>query len=60
MNTDGTLRRILNWNKMTERERESTKKTIAKRNKMRLDALEEKMKTEALSNVLSESDPSQH
>ena len=39
MNEDGTLSRIMNWSKMTDREREVTQRRIAKRNKDRLEKL---------------------
>lgn len=39
VNEDGTLSRIMNWSKMTDREREVTQRRIAKRNKDRLDRL---------------------
>ena len=39
INTDGTMRRITNWNKMTKREQKVALKRIAKRNKKRLAAL---------------------
>jgi predicted Fe-S protein YdhL (DUF1289 family) len=38
----------MNWNKMTDKEREATKKRIAKRNKERLSTLEEKAKLKAI------------
>ena len=39
VNEDGTLSRIMNWSKMTDREREVTQRRIAKRNKDRLEKL---------------------
>ena len=39
---------------MTEGEREATKKRISKRNKERLDALDEKLKADTLNNIHGE------
>jgi len=39
VNTDGTLSRIANWNKMTEVEQQHTQRVIAARNKQRIAAL---------------------
>ena len=41
VNADGTLARIANWEEMTDKERQLTKKRIAKRNVERLRALSE-------------------
>mmetsp|Transcript_20219 Transcript_20219/g.44990 ORF Transcript_20219/g.44990 Transcript_20219/m.44990 type:complete len:269 (+) Transcript_20219:456-1262(+) len=46
INTDGTTRRIDNWNQMTQQEREVTWKRISKRNAQRRAILEEKMREE--------------
>jgi hypothetical protein len=39
VNTDGTLSRIGNWEKMTEMEKKNTLRILGKRNKQRLEAL---------------------
>ena len=39
VNEDGSLSRIMNWPRMTEREKEVTQRRIAKRNKERLEKL---------------------
>mmetsp|Transcript_25430 Transcript_25430/g.41005 ORF Transcript_25430/g.41005 Transcript_25430/m.41005 type:complete len:104 (-) Transcript_25430:2337-2648(-) len=39
LNSDGTTRRIENWQQLSQREREWTLKKIAQRNKERADAL---------------------
>lgn len=41
VNTDGTLRRIENWSQLTKAEQASTIKMVTRRNKKRLDALNE-------------------
>lgn len=41
INSDGTTRRIKNWDQMTERERLWTLKRISERNKQRVKALEQ-------------------
>ena len=46
INTDGTTRRIDNWDQMTQQEREVTWKRISRRNAQRRAALEEKMRAE--------------
>jgi hypothetical protein len=47
VNEDGTMRRIVNWDLLTEREKQATFKRIAARNKKRVDALKEKMPEQA-------------
>ena len=42
INSDGTTRRIANWDDMTEREQQVTWKRIAARNKRRLEELRQK------------------
>ncbi len=42
VNTDGTMARIANWDKMIPREQESAYRIIAARNKQRLEALKKK------------------
>jgi hypothetical protein len=42
VNDDGSLSRITNWGKLTEREREVTQRRIAKRNAERLERLRAK------------------
>ena len=39
VNADGSLSSIANWDEMTDREREATRRRIAKRNNARLEAL---------------------
>lgn len=41
LNSDGTMSRISNWQEMTEKEKDSAKKLISKRNKSRKKALSE-------------------
>ncbi|KAG5178179.1 hypothetical protein JKP88DRAFT_188785 [Tribonema minus] len=40
INSDGTTRRITNWDTMTERERQVALRRIAKRNKERIETLQ--------------------
>jgi hypothetical protein len=40
VNADGTLRRIANWDSLTQGERESAIRQISRRNKKRLEALQ--------------------
>jgi hypothetical protein len=42
LNTDGTMSRISNWSEMTDQEKASAKRLIAKRNKSRQKALSER------------------
>lgn len=42
VNTDGTMSRITNWDKMAPIERENTMRILGKRNKSRLEALKKK------------------
>ncbi|KAF1349090.1 hypothetical protein BDV97DRAFT_279757, partial [Delphinella strobiligena] len=42
VNTDGTMSRITNWDKMAPIEKENTMRILGKRNKSRLEALEKK------------------
>ncbi|KAL7006351.1 hypothetical protein EMMF5_004004 [Cystobasidiomycetes sp. EMM_F5] len=42
VNEDGTLSRITNWAKMTERERATTMRVLVKRNRERLQAVKER------------------
>lgn len=46
LNSDGTTRRIANWDQMTEQEKEVTWRRISKRNEQRRLQLLEKMKEE--------------
>ena len=39
INSDGTIGRIGNWHEMTPEEQERTKRVVAKRNKARIDKL---------------------
>jgi predicted Fe-S protein YdhL (DUF1289 family) len=41
INSDGTMRRIANWNELTKGEQESTFRQISARNKKRIEALKE-------------------
>ena len=47
VNDDGSLSRITNWSKLTEREREVTQRRIAKRNAERLERLRAKENEQA-------------
>jgi hypothetical protein len=40
VNSDGTMSRIANWDKMTEAEQRNTMRLIAKRNKIRMNTLQ--------------------
>jgi len=55
INTDGTTRRIENWDALTEREREVSWRRIKKRNAERKEMLEEQQK-ELLENLQTEED----
>jgi predicted Fe-S protein YdhL (DUF1289 family) len=46
INTDGTTRRIDNWDTLSEREKETTWRRIKKRNAERREMLEAKLKAE--------------
>ena len=41
INEDGTMRRIANWHLLTDQEKEHTQRKIAKRNKIRIEALQQ-------------------
>ena len=41
INEDGTMRRIANWHLLTDQEKEHTQRKIAKRNKTRIEALQQ-------------------
>eukprot|EP00979_Chaetoceros_neogracilis_P012849 scaffold3515_cov267-Chaetoceros_neogracile.AAC.8 len=55
INTDGTTRRIENWDALTEREREVSWRRIKKRNAERKEMLEEQQK-DFLENLQTEED----
>jgi predicted Fe-S protein YdhL (DUF1289 family) len=46
VNADGSLRRIANWDSLTESEQQSTYRQIAARNKKRIAALQQKRRSE--------------
>lgn len=46
VNTDGTMSRISNWDKMAEIERKATLRIIGKRNQVRLEALRKEAEAE--------------
>ena len=54
INSDGTMSRIENWANLSDRERENSLRLIAKRNKLRREALQAKENHE---NVSSEIQP---
>lgn len=54
INTDGTTRRIDDWDTLSEREKETTWRRIKKRNAERREMLEAKLKTEELKEQTTE------